>query len=77
MNIFKKLATLFSNQESETVETNSDSISLTISSHLKDFLENEVIVGLNITKEHFWSSFEKIVNEFSSRKRKFGVKTGI
>ena len=69
MNIFKKLATLFSNQESETVETNSDSISLTISSHLKDFLENEVIVGLNITKEHFWSSFEKIVNEFSPRNK--------
>jgi malate synthase len=69
MNIFKKLATLFNNQESETVETNSDSISLTISSHLKDFLENEVIVGLNITKEHFWSSFEKIVNEFSPRNK--------
>ena len=69
MNIFKKLATLFSNQESETVETNSDSISLTISSHLKDFLENEVIVGLNITKEHFWFSFEKIVNEFSPRNK--------
>ena len=69
MNIFKKLATLFNNHESETVETNSDSISLTISSHLKDFLENEVIVGLNITKEHFWSSFEKIVNEFSPRNK--------
>jgi malate synthase len=69
MNIFKKLATLFSNHESETVETNSDSISLTISSHLKDFLENEVLVGLNITKEHFWSSFEKIVNEFSPRNK--------
>ncbi len=69
MNILKKLATLFNNQESETVETNPDSISLTISSHLKDFLENEVIVGLNITKEHFWSSFEKIVNEFSPRNK--------
>ena len=69
MNIFKKLATLFNKKESETIETNSDSISLTISSHLKDFLENEVIVGLNITKEHFWSSFEKIVNEFSPRNK--------
>ena len=69
MNIFKKLATLFNNQESETVETNSDSLSLTISSHLKDFLENEVLVGLDITKEHFWSSFEKIVNEFSPRNK--------
>ena len=69
MNIFKKLATLFNNQESETVETNSNSISLTISSHLKDFLENEVLLDLDITKEHFWSSFEKIVNEFSPRNK--------
>ena len=69
MNIFKKLATLFNKQNSKTVETNSDSTSLTISSHLKDFLENEVLVGLDITKEHFWSSFEKIVNEFSPRNK--------
>ena len=69
MNIFKKLATLFNNQESETVEANSDLTSLTISSHLKDFLEHEVLVGLDITKEHFWSSFEKIVNEFSPRNK--------
>ena len=69
MNIFKKLTTLFNNQESETVETNSDLTSLTISSHLKDFLEHEVLVGLDITKEHFWSSFEKIVNEFSPRNK--------
>jgi malate synthase len=69
MNIYKKLATLFNNQESETVETNSNSISLTISSHLKDFLENEVLLDLDITKEHFWSSFEKIVNEFSPRNK--------
>lgn len=69
MNIFKKLAALFTSQKLETHEPNSDSISLTVSSHLKDFLENEVLVGLDITKEHFWSSFEKIVNEFSPRNK--------
>ena len=69
MNIFKKLAALFTSQKLETLESNSDSISLTVSSHLKDFLENEVLVGLDITKEHFWSSFEKIVNEFSPRNK--------
>ena len=69
MNIFKKLVSLLTNHKSETHETNSDSTSLTISSHLKDFLENEVLVGLDITKEHFWSSFEKIVNEFSPRNK--------
>ena len=69
MNIFKKLVSLLTNHKSETHETNSDSTSLTISSHLKDFLENEVLVGLDITKEHFWSSFEKIVSEFSPRNK--------
>ncbi len=69
MNIFKKLATLFTSKKLKTLESNSDSIPLTVSSHLKDFLENEVLVGLDITKEHFWSSFEKIVNEFSPRNK--------
>ena len=69
MNIFKKLVSLLTNHKSETHETNSDSTSLTVSSYLKDFLENEVLVGLDITKEHFWSSFEKIVNEFSPRNK--------
>ena len=69
MNIFKKLAVLFTTQKLETHEPSSDSISLSVSSHLKDFLENEVLVGLDITKEHFWSSFEKIVNEFSPRNK--------
>ena len=69
MNIFKKLVSLLTNHKSETHEANADSTSLTVSSHLKDFLENEVLVGLDITKEHFWSSFEKIVNEFSPRNK--------
>ena len=69
MNIFKKLVSLLTNHKSETHETNSDLTSLTVSSHLKNFLENEVLVGLDITKEHFWSSFEKIVSEFSPRNK--------
>jgi malate synthase len=69
MNIFTKLASFFNNQKSETQESSSDSASLTISNHLRDFLENEVLEGLDISKEHFWSSFEKIVNEFSPRNK--------
>ena len=69
MNIFTKLASFFNNQKSETQASNADSVSLTISNHLKDFLENEVLEGLDISKEHFWSSFEKIVNEFSPRNK--------
>jgi malate synthase len=69
MNIFTKLASFFNNQKSESQESSSDSVSLTISNHLRDFLENEVLEGLDISKEHFWSSFEKIVNEFSPRNK--------
>ena len=69
MNIFTKLASFFNNQKSETQESSSDSMSLTISNHLRDFLENEVLNGLDISKEHFWSSFEKIINEFSPRNK--------
>ena len=69
MNIFTKLASFFNNQKSETQESSSVSVSLTISNHLRNFLENEVLDGLDISKEHFWSSFEKIVNEFSPRNR--------
>ena len=69
MNIFKKLVSLLTNHKSETHEANTDSTSLKVSSHLKNFLENEVLVGLDIKKEHFWSSFEKIVNEFSPRNK--------
>ena len=69
MNIFTKLASFFNNQKLETQESSSDSVSLTISNHLRDFLENEVLEGLDISKEHFWSSFEKIVNEFSPRNK--------
>ncbi|NCV99623.1 MAG: malate synthase G [Proteobacteria bacterium] len=69
MNIFTKLASFFNSQKSESQESSSDSVSLTISNHLKDFLENEVLDGLDISKEHFWSSFEKIVNEFSPRNK--------
>ena len=69
MNIFTKLASFFNNKKTETKVSNTDSVSLTISNHLKDFLENEVLEGLDISKEHFWSSFEKIVNEFSPRNK--------
>ena len=69
MNIFTKLASFFNNQKSETQKSSSDSVSLTISNHLRDFLENEVLEGLDISKEHFWSSFERIVNEFSPRNK--------
>ena len=69
MNIFTKLASFLNTAKPENQDPSPDSISITVSDHLKDFLENEVLDGLDITKEHFWSSFEKIINEFSPRNK--------
>ena len=69
MNIFTKLTSFFNTSKAEKQDSNSDPVSITISHHLKDFLENEVLDGLDITKEHFWTSFENIINEFSPRNK--------
>ena len=68
MNIFTKLINFFNTSKSES-ESGKNSTSLIISKHLQDFLENEVLDGLDITKDQFWSSFEKIINEFSPRNK--------
>ena len=69
MNIFTKLASFFHSSKSKNQDSSLNPVSLNISKHLKDFLENEVLDGLDISKEHFWSSFEEIVNEFSPRNK--------
>ena len=40
---------------------------LEISQDLHSFVSNELLDGLDITPEYFWSSFEKILSEFSPR----------
>ena len=69
MNIFTKLTSFLNHKKPENTTAQTNSSSLVISKDLKDFLENEVLIGLNISKEHFWSSFETIVNEFSPRNK--------
>jgi malate synthase len=69
MNIFTKLASFFNPQKPQNQDNISNTNSLTVSEHLSDFLENEVLNGLDISKEHFWSSFEKIIDEFSPRNK--------
>jgi hypothetical protein len=59
MNIFNKLASLFPSKTS-TVQQEDKVSGLHISHYLKNFLENEVLNGLDISSEDFWSSFEKI-----------------
>jgi malate synthase len=68
MNIFNKLASLFPSKTS-TVQQEDKVSGLHISHYLKNFLENEVLNGLDISSEDFWSSFEKIVDEFSPRNK--------
>ena len=71
MNIFTKLASLFQSNDSgvDDVVKVSQSMSLKVSKDLKDFLENEVLDGLDISSDHFWTSFEEILNEFSPRNK--------
>ena len=42
---------------------------LHISDDLKNFLTNEVLDGLDMSAEYFWSSFEAILNEFGPRNK--------
>ena len=42
---------------------------LQISEDLKNFLSNEVLDGLDISSEYFWSSFEEILHEFGPRNK--------
>jgi len=42
---------------------------LQISEDLKNFLSNEVLDGLDMSSEYFWSSFEAILNEFGPRNK--------
>ena len=66
MNIFTKIASVFSSKNSEN---NTKELSLKISSDLKDFLEGEALPGLEINANTFWKSFESIVNEFAPRNK--------
>ena len=43
--------------------------SLSVAEELSDFLSSEVLPGLEISEDQFWSSLENIINEFSSRNR--------
>ena len=43
---------------------------LQISDDLKNFLSNEVLDGLDMSSEYFWSSFEAILDEFGPRNKK-------
>ena len=36
--------------------------SLSVSTDLEAFLKSEVLLGLDLSEDHFWASLEKIIN---------------
>ena len=43
--------------------------SLSVSTDLESFLRSEVLPGLDLSEEQFWSSLEKIISEFSPKNK--------
>ena len=71
MNILNKIASFFKTQAdtSSAEPENQEPKSMQVSGELKNFLENEVLEGLDISPEHFWSSLESILAEFGPRNK--------
>ena len=47
-----------------------DKFNLKIDTHLYEFINNEVLQGLDLDKEIFWSNFSNIVDEFNPINKK-------
>jgi len=60
MKFLKSILGIFKSSEDEIKE-----MSLKISPPLQDFVRNEVLPGLNISENYFWTSLQKILNKFS------------
>ena len=60
MDALSKLFSLFKSSNTITSQT-----SLKISENLKTFVKDEMLPGLNITPDYFWTSIANIYNKFS------------
>ena len=71
MNIFNKLVSIFKSPslDEDSNQDISSSLSIKVSHQLKDFLNNEVLDGLDVSSDAFWSSFEEILDEFTPRNK--------
>jgi malate synthase len=63
------LLSFFKTNKNQSTHASSHSSKLDVSDSLKDFLENEVLVGLDLTSEQFWKSFANILSNFSPRNK--------
>ena len=66
MNMFKNLTKIFKSINSKNLEKAGPN-NLNISPSLIDFVENELLPGLNISSEYFWKTFENILESFTQR----------
>ncbi len=64
MKIFSKFL-----KSSASKERKINEITLDISDNLKEFVKEELLSGLNISPEYFWSSFQEILNSFSQKNK--------
>ena len=64
MKIFSKFL-----KSSISKERKINEITLDISDNLKEFVKDELLPGLNISPEYFWSSFQEILNNFSQKNK--------
>jgi len=64
MKIFSKFL-----KSSTSKDRKINEITLDISDNLKEFVQDELLPGLNISPEYFWSSFQEILNSFSQKNK--------
>ena len=62
MKFLKNILTIFNSNTSEIKE-----VSLKISPVLEEFVKSEMLPGLDISENYFWSSFENLLNKFYQR----------
>ena len=62
MKFLKNILKIFNSNKGEIKE-----VSLKISPALEEFVKNEMLPGLDISENYFWSSFENLLNKFYQR----------
>ena len=62
MRFLKNIITIFNSNKSEI-----KAVSLKISPALEEFVKSEMLPGLDLSENYFWSSFENLLNKFYQR----------
>ena len=65
MNYFLKIFNLFFNP----IKHEPAEVTLKIDPSIDDFVKNEILPGLEISPHYFWSSFEKLLKQFTQRNK--------